>query len=61
MHPLSQAVQEFAEVKPPFDALRTLLGLGATADTVQMLVCAGFGTNHAQPSPRRELVQLIRI
>ena len=60
MHPLSQAVQEFAEVKPQFDALRTLLGLGATADTVQMLVRTGFGTSHAQPSPRRDLAQLIR-
>jgi hypothetical protein len=60
MHPLSQAVQEFAEVKPQFEALRKLLGLAATPNTVQMLVRVGFGTAAAGPSPRRDLAQLIR-
>jgi hypothetical protein len=61
MHPLSQAVQEFAEVKPQFDALRALLGFGATSHTVQMLARVGFGAAQAGPSPRRQLAQLIRV
>jgi hypothetical protein len=61
MHPLSQAVQEFVEVKPQFDALRTLLGFGGTTTTVQMLARVGFGVVDAGPSPRREVAQLIRV
>jgi hypothetical protein len=60
MHPLSQAVQEFAEVKPQFEALRKLLGFAATPNTVQMLVRVGFGTTQAGPAPRRDMGQLIR-
>jgi hypothetical protein len=61
MHPLSQAVQEFREVKPQFDALRALLGFIDTGHTVQMLARVGFGTVARGPSPRRELGQLIRV
>ncbi len=60
MHPLSQAVQEFAEVKPQFDALRISLGFGATTSTVQMLARVGFGAADPGPSPRRDLAQIIR-
>ena len=60
MHPLSQAVQEFVEVKPQYDALRPLLGLNGTSTTVQMLVRVGYGAAGTGPSPRRDLAQLIR-
>ena len=60
MHPLSQAVQEFPEVRPQYDALRALLGFGDSATTVQMLARVGYGTAEAGPSPRRELGQLVR-
>lgn len=64
MHPLSQALQEFAEVRPQYDALKTLLGLAGTGETLQMLVRAGYGVAGTEPSvspsPRRDLDQLIR-
>ena len=60
MHPLSQALQEFAEVRPQYDALRTLLGFGDSGATVQMLARVGFGREAAGPAPRRELSQLLR-
>jgi hypothetical protein len=60
MHPLSQALQEFSEVRPQFDALHALLGLGGNAGTVQMFARVGYGIEKASPSPRRELEQLIR-
>jgi nitroreductase len=61
MHPLSQAVQEFVEVKPQFDALRTLLGLNGTSTVVQMLVRVGYGAAGGKaPTPRRDVAQLIR-
>jgi hypothetical protein len=60
MHPLSQALQEFAEVRPQFDALHALLGFGGNTGTVQMLARVGYGIDKNSPSPRRELGQLIR-
>jgi hypothetical protein len=60
MHPLSQALQEFAEVRPQFDALHALLGFGGNTGTVQMLARVGYGIDKTSPSPRRELGQLIR-
>jgi hypothetical protein len=60
MHPLSQAVQEFTEVRPQFDALRRLLGFDGSSHTVQMLARVGYGIDKASPSPRRELGQLIK-
>jgi hypothetical protein len=60
MHPLSQAVQEFAEVKPQFDALKSLLGIAETGTTVQMLVRVGYGAAGTGPSPRRDVASLIR-
>jgi hypothetical protein len=60
MHPLSQAAQEFAEVKPQFDALRALLGLGDANSAVQMLVRVGYGVQAAEPSPRWGLEPMVR-
>ncbi len=60
MHPLSQALQELAEVRPQYDALRALLGVGDSGATVHMLARVGFGANAEGPAPRRELAQLLR-
>lgn len=60
MQPLSQALQEFAEVKPHFDALPAALGLAGTGHTVQMLARVGYGKEAAPASPRRELKALLR-
>lgn len=60
MHPLSQALQEFAEVRPQYDALRSLLGFSGSTATVQMLARVGFGRDAEGPAPRRELAQLLR-
>jgi hypothetical protein len=60
MHPLSQALQEFVEVKPQYDALHRLLGFDPAANTVQMLARVGYGAAAAGPSPRRELNGMLR-
>ncbi len=60
MHPLSQAAQEFAEVKPQFDALRALVGLTDPSSVVQMLVRVGYGVQAAGPSPRWGLAPMVR-
>ncbi len=60
MHPLSQALQEFAEVRPQHDALRALLGFGTDDTTVQMLARVGYGMVDADAAPRRELEPLMR-
>jgi hypothetical protein len=60
MHPLSQALQEFAEVRPQFDAMYPLLGLNPTTNTIQMLARVGYALVTAQPTPRRDLEQLIQ-
>ena len=65
MHPLSQAVQEYVEVKPQYDALKSLLGIALTGETVQMFVRVGYGVTGSAaslpPSPRRDLAQMIRV
>ncbi len=60
MHPLSQALQEFAEVRPQYDALHRLLGFDPAQTTIQMLARVGYGTTPAVPTPRRELARLVR-
>jgi hypothetical protein len=60
MHPLSQALQEFAEVRPQYNALRRQLGIADASVTVQMLARVGYGAEPVGPSPRRELVSMIR-
>jgi hypothetical protein len=60
MHPLSQALQEFAEVREQRLAVHRLLGLDPAQQTLQMLARAGYGVTPAGPSPRRELQGLVR-
>lgn len=61
MHPLSQALQEYPEVRPQREALRALLGFtDKDSHTLQMLARVGYGAAPAGPAPRRELAQLIR-
>ncbi len=61
MHPLSQALQEFAEVRPQYDAIYPLLGLNPAVNTIQMLARVGYGTVAAQPTPRRDLTQMLKV
>ncbi|WP_419909330.1 Acg family FMN-binding oxidoreductase [Hoeflea sp.] len=49
LHPVSQALQEFPEMKPHYDAVHKLLA--DTGHTVQMLGRLGFGPT-VPPSPR---------
>lgn len=55
MHPLSQALQEFPEVRGPYLAVHRALALDPQRSTVQMLARTGFALQAAQPSPRRGL------
>jgi hypothetical protein len=50
MHPLSQALQEFDEMRPHFDLMRRSLAIGE-ADTLQMFVRLGYGPA-VKASPR---------
>ena len=60
MHPLSQALQEFDEVREQHLAVHRLLGLDPAQHTLQMLARVGYGVTPAGPSPRRELGGLVR-
>ena len=60
MHPLSQALQEFPEMRGPREAIHKALGLGAAGETLQMLSRVGFATEPRGPSPRRSLDSLLR-
>lgn len=60
MHPLSQALQEFPEVKGPYNAVHQALALDPQRHTVQMLARTGFALEAAQPSPRRGLQAMLR-
>lgn len=60
MHPLSQALQEFPEMRGPREALHQTLGLGAAGQTLQMLSRVGFATEPRGLSPRRSLNALLR-
>jgi hypothetical protein len=59
MHPLSQALQEFPEVRGPFDALHRQLGADPAVAPLQMLARVGFALAPAGPSPRRPLEALL--
>jgi hypothetical protein len=60
MHPMSQAPEEFAEMKPHYDRLHgLLLGRPAAQQTVQMFCRVGYCEN-AQHAPRRNVQDLIR-
>ncbi len=60
LHPLSQALQEFAEVRPQYLALHRALGIEPAQGTVQMLARAGYALAPAEPSPRRGLQQMLQ-
>lgn len=60
MHPMSQAPEEFAEMKPHYQRLHALLvGQPATRQTVQMFCRIGH-CESAQHAPRRALQEVIR-
>lgn len=59
MHPLSQALQEFAEMRGPFDAVHRALGFDPATHTVQMLARVGYAGTPWSGTPRRELDTLI--
>lgn len=60
MHPLSQALQEFTEMRGPFEAMHKTLGLTGSGETLQMLSRVGFATEPRGPSPRRRLDSMLR-
>ncbi len=59
MHPQSQALQEFAEVREAYTALPRVLGLDPATHTVQMLARVGYAAAPAGPTPRRALQDLL--
>ena len=63
MHPLSQALQEFAEVAAPYRAMHRELGFepgaGPGQHTVQMLARVGYALQAAGPAPRRDVAGLV--
>jgi hypothetical protein len=60
LHPLSQALQEFAEMRGPYGAVHRQLGVDPAIGAVQMLSRVGFALEPTGPSPRRPLEALIR-
>ena len=60
MHPLSQALQEFPEMRGPYTAVHKLLGVEPGRGTVQMLARVGFSTQPTGPTPRRDLGSMVR-
>jgi len=60
MHPLSQALQEFPEMRGPYAAMHRLLGVDPGSGAVQMLARVGFATKPTGPTPRRDLGSLVR-
>jgi hypothetical protein len=59
IHPLSQALQEFAEVKKEYAAIHQTLGFDPAKTTLQMLVRVGYPINAAQGTPRRDIASMI--
>jgi len=60
MHPLSQALQEFPEMRASSEALHRELGVDPASGPVQMLARAGYALAPAGPSPRRDLASMLR-
>jgi hypothetical protein len=60
MHPLSQALQEFPQMREPCAAIHRAVGLDPATSTLQMLSRVGVAASPASPSPRRDLGALIR-
>jgi hypothetical protein len=59
MQPLSQALQEFAEVSGPYAEMHRLLGLDPQHTPLQMLARVGYGVGAAPATPRRGLAALL--
>lgn len=60
VHPLSQALQEFAEMKPFYDRIhRMLLAGAASRDTLQMFCRLGYPSVPPAASPRRGVKAII--
>lgn len=59
MHPLSQVLQEFEEMREPYLAVHRELGANPARAPVQMLARVGFSTVPPAPTPRRELDTLL--
>jgi hypothetical protein len=60
VHPMSQAPQEFAQMKPHYDQLhRLLVGKPATEETVQMFCRVGYCAEQPH-TPRRGVDAIIR-
>ena len=61
VHPMSQAPQEFAEMKPFYDELHLrLVGKPATEETVQMFCRIGYCAPQ-QHTPRRALAGFVKV
>ena len=56
IHPWSQSLQEYAEMKPLYDEVHGLIGEGRR---VEMLVRVGYA-EPVEPAPRRGLEDLVR-
>lgn len=64
VHPMSQALQEFAEMKPHYEKVHQLIAgkpapRTTTDTTVQMFCRLGYTANPAPATPRRPLVSFI--
>jgi hypothetical protein len=60
MHPLSQALQEFPEMRGPYAAVHKLLRVDPGSGALQMLARVGFATKPSGPTPRRDLASMVR-
>jgi hypothetical protein len=59
MHPLSQALQEFAEVQKPYAEMHKLLGFDPMSTPLQMLARVGYGVKAAEATPRRDVGTMV--
>jgi hypothetical protein len=59
LHPMSQALQEYPEMRSQFLGLHEDLGTAPDKDTIQMLARIGYAPA-VSPTPRRKLSDLVR-
>jgi hypothetical protein len=60
LHPVSQALQEYAEVATHYADMHRLVGFDPAKVTLQMLARVGYPLAAVGPSPRRDLAQIIQ-
>lgn len=60
LHPVSQALQEYAEVAKHHENMHRLMGFDPSKTTLQMLARVGYPLAPVGPSPRRDLAQIIQ-